>query len=973
MSQNSYDAFISYRHTPHDKAIAIKLQRLLENYRPPKSNSYANKSKIDRIFRDESELPTSGDLGADIQKALEQSAYLIVICSEETSKSQWCMEEIDYFKQLHSGNCNNILTLLVSGNPREVFPKSLCYETKVLTLEDGETIEKTVEIEPLAANIVSHSTKEAKKKLNTEFLRIAAPILGCSYDDLYQRHQRRFIRNFVLSAATIISLLLMFSIYVFTNARLLQAQSRQILEKQQELEQTNNELNENKNKIEEINTALEKKNEELQEQIEETTKQKNIANQQTTIAEVNEQKAIDNLALANEQKTLAEQNAAEAKHQEQLALENLNLAEEQKVLAIQNADEAKRQEQNAIANQKQAEENLELATKEKNKALSSQSQYLASISIEQAEKGDRMAAMMLALEGLPKNLDDPERPYEKTAEDALRNAIYTFDFTLGDNRKGFIYNTVLHHNDMIETCTGLTQSRLYTISSDQVRLWNTETGALLDQLTIDLKNDTNTVASYDRPNSILLHQRYYDQENYYSQDANSIVTLIRKNTKNIEVVYTASQTRNLLLSSYGDYAIVVNEAGFPELLNLKDTTVTTLKNCTNEFIRLNNTNYDLAGDINDNGSLLALYDEGNSMIRVISISTGKLQGSITANKLRSVHFLSDNSLLYYTDTGIYHYHEGKTDFITDAYYSILINNKEQLLYADYSDITHPITLHLVSLLTGEEKSAVLKNVSIGSITVSPDGKYVAISEDGLPVSYVIDLDHLSSGYQVGTDMSEVLKDYSHVVFSPDSKYFIYYNASDSPIVMYETATQGYVGMLTKIPGSTTHEASFLSKDKMAFIQSDNSVSIVDMKKPEQVSYFQGELWSQAYFADNAGDTIYSNDRFGNVLRYDTKTGEVLSKLDYLVDLERSTLRENDAVLITSSDQGDIPYYTINDDAYQINWNYDQILDSQISLDGNRFLLRSEERIVVYDIEKDKMYSVPNLHDAFKIQNHFLRY
>lgn len=123
-----YDAFISYRHVSPDKEIAEKLQKKLENYKPPKALRNMKKSGGWRIFRDETELPTSSNLSNDIQAALEESQYLIVICSKTTKDSRWCLEEIEYFKKLHNGNNANIITLVADGNPEDVFPSSLCNE-----------------------------------------------------------------------------------------------------------------------------------------------------------------------------------------------------------------------------------------------------------------------------------------------------------------------------------------------------------------------------------------------------------------------------------------------------------------------------------------------------------------------------------------------------------------------------------------------------------------------------------------------------------------------------------------------------------------------------------------------------------------------------------------------------------------------------------------------------------------------------
>ena len=202
-----YQAFISYRHLPLDKAVAIRLQTLLEKLTPPRGTVCKNSRKITRIFRDESELPTSGDLGMDIITALENSDFLVVLCSPKLKLSKWCLREIEYFKELNGGRINRILPILIDGEPSESFPEAL----KVDINKDGEQ----VEVEPLACNITAGGDiKATLKLLNKEYLRIAAPLLGCGFDDLYRRHRRRKIRQIttfsVASVATvfIVSLLL---------------------------------------------------------------------------------------------------------------------------------------------------------------------------------------------------------------------------------------------------------------------------------------------------------------------------------------------------------------------------------------------------------------------------------------------------------------------------------------------------------------------------------------------------------------------------------------------------------------------------------------------------------------------------------------------------------------------------------------------------------------------------------------------
>ena len=204
-----YDAFITYRHLSPDKPIAEKLQKLLEGYVPPKG--IGQKGQRLHLFRDQTELPTSVDLGSSIREALAQSRYLIVVCSAETEKSRWCMEEIDYFKSLHGYSNENILTLLCSPDGTVTFPEALRFETVMVEDEYGFHAEKR-EIEPLAANVSAPTLSQSQKLLKTEFLRLAASLYGCSYDELYRRDQRRKNRRRVSTAVTVAAILAVISL-----------------------------------------------------------------------------------------------------------------------------------------------------------------------------------------------------------------------------------------------------------------------------------------------------------------------------------------------------------------------------------------------------------------------------------------------------------------------------------------------------------------------------------------------------------------------------------------------------------------------------------------------------------------------------------------------------------------------------------------------------------------------------------------
>ena len=195
-----YDAFISYRHMEKDMFVAKGIHRALETAKiPVKIQKISGKRKIQRVFRDQEELPIGSDLGENIEAALQESEFLIVICSPQTKESVWVMKEIDTFISMHGRS--NILAVLVEGDPEESFPE------QILRDDYGNPVE------PLAADVRGSDKKEISRKIKPESLRLAAAIIGCDYDDLRQRHRERMMRRYVAIAAACAVLGVGFGIY----------------------------------------------------------------------------------------------------------------------------------------------------------------------------------------------------------------------------------------------------------------------------------------------------------------------------------------------------------------------------------------------------------------------------------------------------------------------------------------------------------------------------------------------------------------------------------------------------------------------------------------------------------------------------------------------------------------------------------------------------------------------------------------
>ena len=215
-----FSAFISYRHLELDMEIAKAIQRRIENYVIPRPlRKDGGKRKFQRVFRDQDELPLMADLGEGIRHALDQSEWLIVVCTPELPKSKWCMAEIDHF--IRQGRRDKILPVLLSGKPEESFPPSL----RFVETEDGKTEER----EPLAADLTGKDPRAQRKKLHLETLRLIAPMLGVGYDDLRRRARERFIRNLALIASGAAAILAAFTLYALGQNQIISRQRDQAL------------------------------------------------------------------------------------------------------------------------------------------------------------------------------------------------------------------------------------------------------------------------------------------------------------------------------------------------------------------------------------------------------------------------------------------------------------------------------------------------------------------------------------------------------------------------------------------------------------------------------------------------------------------------------------------------------------------------------------------------------------------------
>ncbi|MDF1752873.1 MAG: toll/interleukin-1 receptor domain-containing protein [Verrucomicrobiales bacterium] len=206
-----YWAFISYSQV--DQAWAEWLHRSLERYTVPKTLVGAETERGHRVprrvypvFRDRDELPTGAKFTEMLETALQNSKYLIVICSPNAVKSRWVNEEIKHFKKI--GREDRIIYLIVDGEPcasdgrpgyraeSECFPKAARFGVD----ENGEiTGQRT---EPIAADV-----RPGKDGKTNAKLKILAGVLGVGYAELTRRDHARKVRRMWLLTSISLALL----------------------------------------------------------------------------------------------------------------------------------------------------------------------------------------------------------------------------------------------------------------------------------------------------------------------------------------------------------------------------------------------------------------------------------------------------------------------------------------------------------------------------------------------------------------------------------------------------------------------------------------------------------------------------------------------------------------------------------------------------------------------------------------------
>jgi len=117
-SPQIFDAFISY--SRHDVREARWLQEHIQTRVLPETIAKrlgGKRRRLDRVFRDETDLVGHPALSEALTQALDRSAYLVVVCSPYAANSRYVDDEIRYFVKL--GRRDKILCVIAGGDTED--------------------------------------------------------------------------------------------------------------------------------------------------------------------------------------------------------------------------------------------------------------------------------------------------------------------------------------------------------------------------------------------------------------------------------------------------------------------------------------------------------------------------------------------------------------------------------------------------------------------------------------------------------------------------------------------------------------------------------------------------------------------------------------------------------------------------------------------------------------------------------------
>ena len=184
-----YFAFISFQSS--DAREALWLQKQIENYSIPRSVRKSNGNIPKRLrpcFCYLNDINLSEELMQELKKKMEQSEYLIVVCSPNSAKSSFVNGGIEYFVNL--GRRDKIIPLIVAGKPYSSVAETECYP-ETLRRHFPKHTDPMQDHQILGVNINEEGAGSKRWKRKRALLMVIARMLGLQFENLWNRDVKR--------------------------------------------------------------------------------------------------------------------------------------------------------------------------------------------------------------------------------------------------------------------------------------------------------------------------------------------------------------------------------------------------------------------------------------------------------------------------------------------------------------------------------------------------------------------------------------------------------------------------------------------------------------------------------------------------------------------------------------------------------------------------------------------------------------
>lgn len=191
-----YFAFISFQSA--DAREAVRLQHAIESYRLPavlcKQNNVPR--RIKPLYCYLNDMHAGEELMQELKSRMEQSRYLIVVCSPRSAQSVYVNSGIDYFVSL--GRRDSIIPVIVDGVPYSNDPQTECFP-------DALKRHFPKHIDPLQDHsILGINIREAgvarRQAYDRAMLMVVARMLQLDFDGLLLREKQRRRKRTILAS-----------------------------------------------------------------------------------------------------------------------------------------------------------------------------------------------------------------------------------------------------------------------------------------------------------------------------------------------------------------------------------------------------------------------------------------------------------------------------------------------------------------------------------------------------------------------------------------------------------------------------------------------------------------------------------------------------------------------------------------------------------------------------------------------------